>query len=114
MIDCRYVGELSFIGDRRFDSIGQRAVLAEAQFEEVLLGGAAFIKEDDFRKIGFTDEEIAAYGSSIGFADFPQTFGEKLSIARQVFHDTRATLRVREEEDKNSAAASVGASSGDS
>lgn len=88
-----FVGVKSLIGDREFSEFGQRAQFTEAQYEQAVKGGAAFIEEVSFKKIGFTVEEIAAYGSIAKRSLAPKGFLEKVEIAVQVFRDTRKLLR---------------------
>ena len=93
MITCVYVGgDCSQIDDREFDSVGQRASFSEQTFRDAILGGAAFIREEDFSKLGFTEEEISVYGPFGTRVDVPQSFGEKLATAQQIFRDTYARM----------------------
>lgn len=94
MIACRYVGgDCCTIGDRDFDTVGQRAVFNEQGFREAILGDAVFILEEDFKKIGFTSDELSIYGPSGLRVDVSQSFGEKLHLAQQIFHDTQQRMR---------------------
>ena len=93
MIACRYVGsDCSQVGDREFDTVGQRAVFSEQGFREVVMGEAAFIVEEDFKRVGFTSDELSMYGQSGMRVDPPQSFNDKLSLAQQIFHDMRARM----------------------
>lgn len=93
MISCRYVGsDCSQIGEREFDTIGQRAVLSEQGFREAVLGGAAFIPEEDFVKRGFSAEELAAHGPAGIRIDPPHSFTLKVDMAQQVFRDIRGRM----------------------
>lgn len=97
MVHCRYVGnEGCEIGDREFDAIGQVAVFSEQLFADVIRGGAAFITDKDFQKLGITAEEIAAYGHAEGRDIAPASFNQKVELAQQVFRDTRALLASEE------------------
>lgn len=93
MVHCRYVGNGdSQVGEREFDAIGQVAVFSESLFADVVNGGAAFITDKDFQNLGFTQEELAAYGSAEGRDIAPASFSQKVERAQQVFRDTRALL----------------------
>ena len=92
MISCRYVGQMSNVDDRVFDSVGQRAMFAETQFRRVVQGGAAFIPENDFNEVGFTAAELAAYGPAGTRVDPSRSFCDKLAKAQQVFHSIRKML----------------------
>ena len=93
MIACRYVGgDCSMIGDREFDTVGQRAVFSEQGFCEAILGHAPFITEEDFKKIGFTSDELSMYGQSGLRVDPSQSFNAKLGMVQQVFRDTYARM----------------------
>ena len=93
MITCRYVGgDCSTIGDREFDAVGQRAEFSEQGFREAVLGNAPFIVEDDFKKVGFTEEELSTHGPSGSRVDPTQSFTDKLGAAQQMFRDTRARM----------------------
>lgn len=93
MISCRYVGgDCSFLGEREFEAVGQRAMLSEDGYRDAVLGGAAFIPESDFFKIGFTTEELAANGPVGIRVDPPQAFNEKLARAQQVFRDISSRM----------------------
>ena len=93
MIACRYVsGDCSQIGEREFDTVGQRAVFSEQGFREAILGHAPFITEEDFRKIGFTEDELSVHGQSGARVDPPQPFNDKLALAQQTFRDTCARM----------------------
>ena len=95
MISCRYVSaDSSMIGDREFDAIGQRAVLSEQGYREAVLGGAAFIPEEEFRKIDFTVDELNQYGPVGVRVDPPNSFCEKLLRAQQIFRDLRERMMV--------------------
>ena len=95
MVLCRYVGgDCSTIGDREFDAVGQRATLSEEGFREAVLGHAPFISEEDFTKIGFTQEELATYGPSGSRVDPPQSFIDKLAMAQEIFRDTYGRMLV--------------------
>ncbi len=93
MIACHYVGgDASMIGDREFDEVGQKAVFSEEGYREAVLGGAAFVPESEFRRIGFAPEELAAHGPVATRIDPPQIFCDKLARAQQVFRDIRGRM----------------------
>lgn len=95
MISCRYVGgDSSVIGDREFDSVGQRAVFSEQGYREAVLGGAAFITEDDFKKLSLTVDEIEMHGPVGMRVDPPMSFCEKLARAQQIYRDDRSRMTV--------------------
>ncbi len=89
MISCRYVGGgCSELGEREFDTVGQRAMLSEEGFKEAVLGRAAFIAEADFAKVGFTEDELATHGNFGSRIDPPQSFCDKLATAQQFYRET--------------------------
>ena len=61
-------------------------------FCEAILGHAPFITEEDFKKIGFTSDELSMYGQSGLRVDPSQSFNAKLGMAQQVFRDTYARM----------------------
>lgn len=93
MITCRFVSsDTSSIGNVEFDAIGQRVRLSEPRFIEAVEGGAAFIPESFFNQIGFTADELAAYGP-VGKRFEPSAFFcDKLQKAQQVFQSIRARM----------------------
>lgn len=96
MVNCRYVGgDCSEVGEREFDTVGQRATFSEELFSEVLLGGAAFITERDFAKVGFTDLELDTFGPCGMRIDPTPEFVEKMEVARQFYLDTRRLVLER-------------------
>jgi len=93
MISCRYVGgDCSSIGEREFDTVGQRAEFSEEIFREVVIGNAPFVTEEDFKRCGFTEEELEAFGPSGARVDPPQSFNDKLAMAQQMFRDVLARM----------------------
>ena len=88
MVYCRYVGnDESQVGDREFAAIGEIAMFSEALFIDAVRGGASFILEDEFKKIGFSAQELAAYGHAEGRDEATSSFNEKVEMAQQVFRD---------------------------
>jgi hypothetical protein len=95
VISCRYVGgDSSFIGDREFDSVGQRAALSEQTYLEAVLGGAAFISEEDFKRINFTQGELDKYGSIGSRFSATSSFLEKLVVAQEIYRETRRCMLI--------------------
>jgi hypothetical protein len=94
MISCRYVGSTSVVGERTYDEVGQRASFSEQQFRDVLLGGAAFILEEDFKKVGFGDDELSMFGPSGSRVDPTPEFNRKLAAARSMCHELRKNLNA--------------------
>ena len=93
MVSCRFVGgDCCEVGEREFDAVGQRAAFSEATFRDVVVGGAAFIIEEDFKKVGFTKEELAQHGSFGDRYDPPSSFCDKLFLAQEIFRETRKSL----------------------
>lgn len=88
MISCRYVGSsFTEIGDREFDTVGQRAVFSEKVFRTVILGGGTFITEEQFNRIGFTHDELSRHGASGDRFNPPASFCQKLEVAQSIFRD---------------------------
>ena len=93
MVHARYVGgEVSELGEIEFDTIGQRATLSEKGFREVILGGAAFLPQATFDRVGFTEEELQHQGP-LGQRYLPhEDFCNKLAIAHQFYRELRQEL----------------------
>ncbi len=92
MISCRFVGDSSMLGDREYDVVGQKAMLSEQGYREAVLGGAAFIPEEEFKGINFTPDELSRHGASGMRIDPPSEFLHKLSQAQQLFRDIREKM----------------------
>ncbi len=93
MIHCRYVGsDESTVGDREFGRIGEVAMFSESLFVDVVVGAAPFIPEAGFKRVGFSAEELAAFGLPENRDLAPASFLEKLEAAQQVFLDLRARV----------------------
>jgi hypothetical protein len=93
MITCRFVGsDCATIGDREFDTVGQRATFSEQGFREAVLGHAAFITDKDFARVCFTQDELSNYGQSGLRINPSRGFLEKLSLAQEIFRDTYAGM----------------------
>lgn len=101
MISAVFVGsDSAFIGDTEYDEVGQKASFAEKFFVDVINGGACFIPQKSYEAIGFTADELAAYGPA-GLRDNPTNdFCQKLALAQQVFRDLQSLLS-REEDRQN-------------
>jgi hypothetical protein len=57
----RYVGGGSCsVGDRDFESVGQKAEFSHELALDALNGGAVFVTEEQFETLDFTDEEISS------------------------------------------------------
>jgi hypothetical protein len=84
MILARYAGSgCSEIGDREFNAVGQQAEMSEQSFIDAVIGGAIFIPEEYFLAIGFTDEELAQYGTFGERINPTDSFSSKLALAQQ-------------------------------
>lgn len=93
LIPCRFVSsDTSFIGDVEFNAIGTRVKLSEPRFVEAVEGGAAFIPEVAFSKIGFTSDELAAHGPVGKRFEPSASFCDKLWQAQQVFQNIRSRM----------------------
>lgn len=90
----RFVGAVSYVGDTLFDRLGQRAQFTPEQFQQVMKGGAAFIPEQDFQRLGFTQQEIMLYGSTGAFPEPPADFVDKRSRARELAQALRSQQDV--------------------
>lgn len=94
MITCRYVGsDCSSLGEREFDTVGQIATLSEDGFREAVLGGAAFISDEAFKRVNFSSADLLLYGQSGERCDPSAKFVEKLSIAQQVYRDLFTNMK---------------------
>lgn len=90
MIACRYVGwDSSRVGDREFDEVGQRAVFSERTFYEAVVGGAAFVFEEDFKNLGITRSELESFGPLGIRVDPSDVFCEKVARGQQIFRELR-------------------------
>ena len=99
MISCRYVGgDESSVGDRDFDTFGQKASFSEQSFKEVVLGGAAFIPEEAFQKLGITDKELEKWGSAGMRPEAPESFANKLLAGQQVYLDILNRMQATPEQ----------------
>lgn len=86
----------SDISAAEYDTIGEKVVFSKEQYRDVVLGGAAFIPESDFNVIGFTAQELAAYGQA-GIRNRPtMSFYDKLTRAQQVFRDIQNKMLQEE------------------
>lgn len=95
MVNCVYVGgEASEIGDREFDAVGQKAQFSESGFVDAVLGGAAFLPESEFNRIGMTAEEIRKYGPAGERDNPPGSFIAKLSRAHEVYRNLRSQIQA--------------------
>lgn len=93
VVQCRFVGgEASEIGEIEFDAVGQRATFSERGFCEVVVGGAAFLPEALFVRVGFTDQELDAHGPVGQRCNPPQSFCDKLLVAQQFYRELRVDL----------------------
>ena len=93
MISCRYVGgDASEIGDREFDTVGQKASLSETGYREAVLGGAAFIPESSFDKLGFSQDELDSFGPVGMRMNPPASFCDKLMVAQELFREIRSEM----------------------
>lgn len=96
MIACRYVSaDSSEIGEREFDAVGQKAVFSESQYRDVVLGGAAFLPEEEFLKLGFTEVELEKFGQIGVRVDPTESFCNKLIRGQERFREIMAAM-VRE------------------
>jgi hypothetical protein len=94
MISCRYISaDSSEIGDREFDAIGQRATFSEQGYREAVLGGAAFLPDNEFSKLGFTQAELDSFGPVGTRADPPPVFVEKLLKGQEAFREILSNMR---------------------
>jgi hypothetical protein len=97
MISCQYVGsDCAIIGEREFDTVGQLADFSEQEYRDVVLGNAHFIRNEDFKKCGFTEEELTSYGQSGSRVDPTPEFMSKLDMAQKIFCDAHARMLVDE------------------
>ena len=91
MIKCVYVGGDSCeIGNREFDAVGQTAEFSESEFRDVVLGRAPFIPEEDFARVGFTEEELKKWGKPGERFETSDLFTGKLALAHDMFRDLYA------------------------
>jgi hypothetical protein len=90
MLTCRYVGGgASEIGDREYEAIGQYGEFSEEQFSSIIRGGAAFLPESEFDKVGFTQEELDLSGPFGSRDSGDANFQAKLAAAQAAYADIR-------------------------
>lgn len=95
----RFVGTESNVGAIKMRRFGQRFQMAEDMAKSAILGGAALIPEEDFKAIGFTDEDMKVWSDPMVNDDHvPSDKGEaarkmeylvKRSKARMMFVELR-------------------------
>jgi hypothetical protein len=91
----RFVGSACVIHDRgEFSKFGQLAELPEDVAETVIRGGGAFLPEDQFKEIGFTDQELKDYQFPGQQLSAPQSFQEKRQRALAAFQAWREELET--------------------
>lgn len=93
----RFVGSACMVGDIEFDQLGQRAQFTPELWHDICGAnctgaGAAFISEEDFQDIGFTQEEIDLYGLAGGFAEPSPEFVAKRDRAHELVRRYHAEL----------------------
>jgi len=87
-----FVGTFSNVGPLGLDRVGQKVQFTDQQYCDLIRANVALIPLSDFEAVGFTPEELAAYGPGGKQSLCPQSFREKLGRARQVFLDIRARV----------------------
>ena len=70
----------------------QKTQFSDEQYTQLVKANVALIPLDEYEAIGFTPEELAAYGPGGRQSLSPGDFQEKLGKARQVFLDIRARV----------------------
>ncbi len=91
----RYVGsDVSRLEDLEYEQVGDPLECSEQRFYEVVMGGAAFIPEEDFERVGFTEGELIEHGCAGTRYEPPISFVQKLESAQQVFRALRQKLRA--------------------
>lgn len=91
----RFVGSACVIhGTGEFSKFGQRVELPEAVADTVILGGGAFVPEDEFEALGFTTDELKNYQFPGQQANAPLSFHEKKTAAILAFQTRREELRA--------------------
>ena len=89
-----FVGNYTEIGDRVFSRLGQSADWDEAFYQQII-GGAAFIPNTEFKKIGFTQDELDRYADYGNRALAPASFNAKVKEATLVLCELREKLSTR-------------------
>jgi len=87
---CRFVGRESDIGDRQYRNIGERAEFTDELYTQVLLGGAAFLTEEEFQNIGFSEDDLRRLRNNPDLVgDAEPELAEKILSARRKFTESR-------------------------
>ncbi len=84
----RFVGRSSEVGEMQFRHVGEQAEFTEELYTQVLLGGAAFITEEEFESIGFSANELSGLRQNTDLENEPE-LAEKLHRARLKFIESR-------------------------
>lgn len=87
-----YVGSKSRVGRRRFNRIGQPANLPPELIKDAILGGCPLIPKDKFDAIGFTPDELRAFGPYEKRMTAPAEFHSKLYGAGLIFDQISSAL----------------------
>jgi len=88
----RFVGSYCEIDNGRIklDRFGQRVELGDDVADTVIRGGGAILPEEDFERLGFTAEELAAYAYPGQQESAPEGFKEKRNAAHLAYCRLRA------------------------
>ncbi len=90
----RFVGHLSDVGDRTFARIGGSIDLDEANYRAMCAtGGAMFLSEDEFAKLGFTADELQKFTEDY-YGELPAEYKEKVAAARKRFKEIQSTVTL--------------------
>lgn len=85
-------GDSTEIGSREFTKVGEVAVYPESTFRDIVLGGGAMIPNSTFDGIGFTAEELSAWGPPENRDEAPASFCEKLNRAQRAYIDLKTRM----------------------
>lgn len=85
MKSYRFVGTLADVGGVRLDRFGQKVQLpaADAKHER----GPAVIPEEEFERIGFTEEELTKFAFPGPRSEAPPEFQKKINAALKARHE---------------------------
>lgn len=91
----RFVGSACAIwGVAELSKFGQRIELLDEVAENVILGGAALITEEDFNVIGFSTDELTDFAFPGQRVNAPEDFKARETAAVLVFQNRRHDLQA--------------------
>jgi hypothetical protein len=86
-----FVGVVSHAGGLEYNAVGQRADFTDEYFRDAVVGGAAFLPEEDFDEIfgDFPKELLLTYGDPYFFGTPSQDYLERVARCRDKVRQIR-------------------------